>query len=281
MKLTLPAALALGFTIAVSASAADAKKKTVRKMPSTIPTPAKMIVVPAPADSAIASGQPPKLISSEMSGQDLQFFTTTVEAGRFQAYLVDLLKTKAQSDQIKALAGALAGTQEQENKQIARLAATKGWTVSTEPTAAQKAMGGELEKVAGPEFDKAAMDKMAAATQEAVAAYETAAQSADKDIKDFSEQMLPLAKEKLRLVDRMTGAGKAAGQLFRTGAPPKPVPGATPKAESGTTPPAITPSKSKAGATPPAKPLSAPVATPPLSDVRPASPKPIPPPITN
>ena len=62
--------------------------------------------------------------------------------------------------------------------------------------------------------------------KEAVAAYEGAAGSKDADIKSFSEQMLPISKEKLRLAEKMTGAGmKAAKSLFRTGAKP---PAATP-----------------------------------------------------
>jgi putative membrane protein len=278
MKLSFTAALAIGLSLAVSTQAAPATPKPApaakrdffdrvlrpfggRATPVPIPTEtasraagkpkkappkrpgsmaSKMIVIPPPTDAVITGGEPPKLISSEMSGKDLQFFMQSVEAGRIQAYLVQLLETRAASDQIKALGSALATTQEQENRQITRLAAAKGWTVTTEPTAAEKAVGAKLEKLAGQDFDKAVMDQVVAMAQQSVTAYEEAAQSNDPEIKEFSVQMLPLARQKLKYAEKMTGAGKEATQLFRTGAPSKSTPATKPA------PPAITPSKSKA-----------------------------------
>lgn len=257
MKLTLPAALALSLLAVIPAFAAE-KPKTAKKKPGSTPSTSKMIVIPPPTEPAIKDGEPPKLISSEMSGQDLLFFTTVVDAGRVQALLVELLKNKAHSEQIKELAGMLALTQEKENIQVTRLAATKGWNVSAEPTAAQKTVAVALEKQQGPDFDKAVMDKVVAASQQSVSAYESAGQSTDPEIKKFSEQILPLAKERLLLVQRMTGAGKAANQLLRSGSTPKPEPSVAPKQEPGAAakpssldiPPPITPSKSKPGTVP-------------------------------
>jgi putative membrane protein len=249
MKLTLSAALALTLLAATPAFAAE-KSKSAKKKSSARPPASKMIVIPPPSDPAIKDGQPPKLISSEMSGQDLLFFTTVVDAGRVQALLVDLLKNKAHSEQIKELASMLALTQEKENIQVARLAATKGWTVSTEPTAAQKTLGATLEKHQGPDFDKAVMDKVVVASQQSVSAYESAGQLTDAEIKKFSEQILPLARERLLLVQRMTGAGKAANQLLRGGSSPKPEPGSAPKPATDA-PPLIIPPKTRPAATTP------------------------------
>ena len=229
MKLTLSAALALSLIAVTPAFAAEKTTSTKKKSGGKPPT-SKMIVIPPPTDPAVKTNQPPKLISSEMSGQDLLFFTTVVDAGRLQAVLVELLKNKAESEQIKQLAGMLALTQEKENVQVTRLAGTKGWTVSAEPTAAQKTLGAALGKQQGADFDKAVMDKVIAASQQSVSAYEAAAQSADSQIKEFAESILPLAKERLLLVQRMTGAGKAGNQLLRTGSTPKPA--ATPSPEA-------------------------------------------------
>ncbi len=219
MKRPLSVVLLVCLSLAASGFAAEKKTKKSAKKPGSVPPKSKMIVIPPPTDAVITSGETPKLISSEMSGKDLKFFITAVEAGRGQALLVGLLQTRAESEQIKALGTALAETQEEENRQIARLAGIKGWQVSTEPTAAQKKAGAELEKLTGADFDKAVMDKVVAASQQSISAYEAAAQSTDADIKSFAGQMLPLAQEKLRLVEKMTGAGKAAAKLFRTGAP--------------------------------------------------------------
>ncbi len=91
-------ALVLGLALAMPAQAADKKSKTPSGTPSTLPPTSPMLAVPK-ADATDSTGQQPgQLISSEMSGRDLQFFTTVVAAGREQAYLADLLRTKASSD---------------------------------------------------------------------------------------------------------------------------------------------------------------------------------------
>jgi predicted outer membrane protein len=229
MNRPLTATLVLCFSLAASGFAAEKKTRKSTKKPRSVPPQSKMIVIPPPTDPAITSGETPKLISSEMSGKDLQFFTAAVEAGRGQAYLVNLLQARAESAQIKSLGEALAATQEEENRQITRLAGIKGWQVSTEPTAAQKKIGAELEKQTGSDFDKAVMDRLIAASQRSVTAYEAAASSSDADIQSFASQMLPVAQEKLRLAEKMTGAGKAAAKFFRTGTPEAVAPGSTPK----------------------------------------------------
>lgn len=258
MKYPYPVVFAIGLTVAVSSFGAEQTKTAAKKKPGTVPQPSKMIAIPPPSDASGDGREPRKLFSSEMSGKDLQFFTTAVETGRFQGYLVELLKSKAASDQIKALGSALSATQEQENKQITRLAGLKGWTVSTEPTTAEKKFGTELESLDGSDFDKAVMDKVIATAQKSVAGYEEASHSADADIKNFAEQMLPLAQEKLRFAEKMTGAGKGAAQLFRKTVPATPAPaapaplasGPTPKPDGKPMPPPIILSKPKPVATP-------------------------------
>jgi hypothetical protein len=203
-----------------------------------------------------------------MSGRDLEFFTKAVDAGREQAYFVEMLKKSASSDQIKKLADALTATQNEENMHIGKLASQKGWSVSLEPTASLKKAGEEIAKLSGSNLDQAAMDKVVAASSKALAAYQEAAQSEDPQIKNFASQMLPLAEEKRHLVEKMTGAGaKAANQLFRHGssqatgeaaATPAPTDKSTPV--PGASPAPATPA---AKGTPTPKPSVVPIATPP------------------
>jgi putative membrane protein len=319
MKRALPAAIIVCAFLTLPAIAANKKKTpTPPPTPSTLPPTSPMIASPAAADSS-QPGSSSQLISSEMSGRDLEFFTNAVDAGREQAFYIGLLKTKASSDQIKSLADALGTTQEEENSHIAKLAALKGWNVSLEPTAALKKSGDDLEKLSGSNLDKAAMDKIVAASKKAMSAYEEAAESNDKEIKIFAAQMLPLAEEKRHVVEKMTGVGsKAAAQLFRnekvaatptvTPSPviPAPTPAASPAAKSTPATPAEKEKgkgkgKGKRTPTPPPTPTptpaasTAPIATPPgqsanatpvpdlpaiIPSKAPASvPRPIPPPI--
>ncbi len=79
--------------------------------------------------------------------------------------------------------------------QVTRLAGTKGWTVSAEPTAAQKAVGAALGKQQGAEFDKAVMDKVVAASQQSVSAYEDAGQSTDSANQSIRRENSPALRE--------------------------------------------------------------------------------------
>ncbi|HEY3897482.1 MAG TPA: DUF4142 domain-containing protein [Chthoniobacter sp.] len=231
-----------------------------------------MLAVPG---AGAGNEEPGQLINSDMSGRDLEFLTTVVNSGRAQAYFIDLLHTRASSDEIKKLAENLSIAQEDEDKRIANLAAKKGWNVSMAPTPELKKAGAELEKLQASNFDKAAMDKLVAANQASLAALQSAAESTDPDIKTFAAQMLPLAEEKEHVVEKMTGAGsKAAAQLFRHSAAPgasgdhsapKSAPAAAEPPADSSTPaatPAVTPKPTKSGRKGKGTPKSAPPPTP-------------------
>lgn len=224
----------LAFTLClVVATGADAATRRGRRPgTSTVPPTAKMIVLPAlPAIPQVRdkADDGNELITTDIGGLDLQFFTASIETGTMIATLGELAKTRAEAGVIKDIGSALAHTQSDENRQLVKLAALKGVTLSTEPPARQTAAAAELEQLTGSNFDKACMDRIIAASKESVVAYEAAVESKDGDIKGFSEQMLPISKEKLRLAEKMTGAGaKAAKALFRTGAKPAAAPVATP-----------------------------------------------------
>ena len=218
--------------LALAADAGAATQRRRKPGTSTLPPTSYMIVLPAlppiPQVRAKAPGGS-ELITTEIGGRDLQFFTASIENGLIVVSLGELAKTRAEVGAIKDVGSALANTQTEENKQLVRLAALKGVTLSTDAPAQQAAVTEELGKLTGSNFDKACMDRIIAASKESVAAYEGAVASKDSDIKSFSEQMLPISKEKLRLAEKMTGAGaKAAKALFRTGVKPAVPPAATP-----------------------------------------------------
>lgn len=248
--------LAFTLCLALAASAAAATKKGRKPGTRTLPPTSKMIILPAlPPIPQVGEKPAGELITTDIGGRDLQFFSTAIESGLIVASLGDLAKTRAESGAIKDVGSALANTQADENKQLVRLAALKGLTLSTEPPADLTKVTDELDKLTGSTFDKACMDKIIATSKDAVTAYEGAVESKDGDIKSFSEQMLPISKEKLRLAEKMTGAGaKAAKALFRTGPKPGGGPAATPPPAAAIVPLVTTPAPTvKAPATPPAK----------------------------
>ena len=152
-----------------------------------------------------AADAPPQVFSTDLGGKDLLFLTAALEHGQVQQYLGELAKTRAGTEQVKAVGEVLASTQTEENKKLARLAAMKGVTLGGNEAAGKKALAQKLEKLTGPKFDKACMEEIINVNQRAVATYEAAATTKDGEIKAFVTQGLPLAKEKLALANKMSG----------------------------------------------------------------------------
>jgi predicted outer membrane protein len=191
----------------------------------TPPAPALSESAPAPAGGEAEENAHPPLITSELGGRDLTFLTNAIEHGKTQLYLGELARTKATSEQVKAVGEALASTQAEENRKLIRLGAMKGVNLSSEPPHAKKGLDARLEKLSGPKLEKTLLEEIVAINQRAVATYEAAVESHDDDIKAFVDQGLPLAEEKLRV------AGKMAGT-----APRQPKPAASAVAETPAAP---------------------------------------------
>ncbi len=106
------------------------------------------------------------IISSELSGQDLEFLTAAKEAGRLQSWLGDQAE-KAESDQIKAVGGALKSSQADEDKLLSQIATRKGvpYPADRPPPPQIKKLAQQFEKLKGPKFDKAVMDPCLAVNQ--------------------------------------------------------------------------------------------------------------------
>ncbi len=205
------------FTIAllVSILAASVEAKPKQKTPKLSPV--------SPSESGDTGASPEGgLISSEISGKDLQFFTSAHDLGETQVWLGEQA-AKAESDEIKAVGGALKASQSDEDRLVAQVAAHKGvhLQAGNHPNAQVQQLTAQLAKLKGPKFDKAVIDQILAVNQQEVAAYEAATQSKDLEIKKLAEQLLPLAKEKLQLAEKMTGTAPRTNvtPTFRTANP--------------------------------------------------------------
>lgn len=155
---------------------------------------------PAPGESKSSS-----VDSGNIGGPDLQFLFSAIEEGNLQLFLGELARTKAETNQVRALGDVLSSTQREENEKLLRLATMKGVTMRDAEPSGKKAVAAKLEKLNGPKFDKTVMEEIVNVTERAVATFEAAANTKDGDIKAFIEEGLPLAKEKLLLANKMTG----------------------------------------------------------------------------
>jgi predicted outer membrane protein len=231
------------------------ERKTKRKSGSTLPPTSPMLMVSAGPGSTLDTMESNGLITTGLGGRDLDFFESLLATGQLQVLLGELVKAKAESPRVKSVGVTLASTQVQENEQINRLATVSGLTLSAAATGAQRQTSAELEKLSGASFDIACVTRIVEANREIVRAYEEGTESQNPEIRSFSSQMLPIAKERLRIAEMMIES------------PEKPAAGpATPAPRTGALqlrPPAPSPAK-KPASTPPQA-LSAPSDTPPAS----------------
>ena len=177
-----------------------------------------IFAVVAALGSAARPAPPEKLVTTSIGGRDLRFLTDALEYGLEQVFLTGLAQKQAHGERVKAIAGVLAETQQEENAKIARLAASKGVTLNAQEAAAQKALARKFAKLKGEKFDRAWIEQIVTLNQKSVANYNLASQSTDADIQTFAVKALPLAKEKLSLVTRETSSGAPPRDLpsFRT-----------------------------------------------------------------
>ncbi len=256
--------LTLALLAAVPA-AGLAKKKSSKALP---PKFGGLIQPAAEGDADLRAG----LITSELSGRDLEFLTSAIELGRLQSFLVKMAQEKTETPELRAIGGALVEIQAQENNFVARLAAAKGINLSASVTPpAQKRVADQLEVLSGPKLEKALIEHIVSAAQQSVEGYESALRSGDPDIKRLAEQMLPAAKSRLQFAAKASGRSVETGRpAFRTGE----VPASAPKAPATPAPGSPPPKPPKPTPVPggrPATPAPAPAASPSPSTPAPAA----------
>lgn len=207
------------FSVLGGAAAQDTKARSNAAVVAPKATPTRNTaasVTPAPQVRR-------PLITTNLGARDMEFLQNLVANGALSAWLGGLAKTRAETDQVRAVGDALQSTQEEENKHLSILAAQKGLPAENaqKESPRQKKLASEFEKLEGLKFDKACMQAMLEATQKAVGSYEAGTKSQDKDIRSFAEQMLPIAREKMELASKVAGRSAADGpkRLFRGTSP--------------------------------------------------------------
>ena len=199
-------------------------KEPAKKNRSTVPGPYPAIIKMTPAGEQ-EKATPKARIESELGGREMQFLLTANQTGHEQLALAELAKSKDGSEQIKAVAETLASTQETESQEVARLAAAKHVTLRNESA---KALTDGLLVLSGGKFEKAWIERLIAVNEAGAAAYELGAKSGDDDIRSFAEKMLPVAKARLQMANRLGGRSVAAAPA----APVAPQPTAAPPSEA-------------------------------------------------
>ena len=217
MKITL--AFLSMFAVIASSLTKEPVKRAHITVPGPYPSIIKMVAAGEPRQEA-----PKALIQSELGGREMHFLQTANRTGNEQLALAELAKTKSGSEQIKAVAETLASTQVTESKEVARLAAAKRLTLKVESA---KALTDELAALSGGKFEKAWIERLITVNEADASAYEIGAKSDDADIRSFADKMLPVAKARLQMANRLGGRSVAT----KPAAPPAPDPPAPPTSE--------------------------------------------------
>lgn len=228
---------------AIALAATASAKEPGKKTRSTVPGPYPSIIQMQPMGDPRTQARP-GIIQSELGGRELQFLQLANQAGNDQSALVELAKRQGGSEQIKAVAEALASTQVTESKEVARIAVEKHVALSTTVT---KAINDELGPLTGAKFEKAWIERLMQVNESAVTAYELGAKLDDADIRSLAEKMLPVAQARLQMANRL-GGRSVAPKPEQTPQPAANVSPAAPDATPRAIPPPIVPSK------PPAQP---------------------------
>lgn len=165
--------------------------------------------IPKPTEPAV----PGKIYTTAIGGKDLRFLSDAIEYGLGQVFLAGLANTQAVTDRVKALSQVLAQTQREENSKLSRLAAMKDVSLADREAAAQETLTRKFSKLPPEKFDSAWTEEIVALNRRAVANFIAGSESTDADIKLFSQKALPLAQEKLSLVE---GVAATKVPQFRT-----------------------------------------------------------------
>jgi predicted outer membrane protein len=147
---------------------------------------------PAPEE---APSPPAPILSTEISGSDLAFFTGAAREIAALTRLSALAKDRAVIPEVKAVADAIFNQQTDLGARLETLAASKQVPLAEELDGPGKAQLHSLDARKGPRFDKSFLDATSDAQDRLETSFEAGAGSSDKDIKAFAEAGLATLKQ--------------------------------------------------------------------------------------
>jgi len=161
--------------------------------------------VAQPASSPGASGS---TAAAKMAGADKDFFTKAAQGGMAEVQSSQLAASKASSAEVKAFAQQMVTDHTKAGEELGALASSKGVTIPSAPSAAQKSEIKALEAASGADFDRKYAKGMGVdAHRTTVALFKkTSASAKDADVKAFAAKTLPTLEHHLKMAEDMNRA---------------------------------------------------------------------------
>jgi putative membrane protein len=143
---------------------------------------------------------------------DAAFMKNAAEAGLAEVEASKLAASKATNTQVKSFAQQMVDDHSKANDELKALAASKGVTLPTEPSMAQKAKLKLLQGADGAHFDKRYAESFGVkAHEDTVNLFQKEAQKAkDPEVKAWAEKTLPTLQHHLEMAKDMDKSVKTA-----------------------------------------------------------------------
>ncbi|GAA4329981.1 DUF4142 domain-containing protein [Mucilaginibacter gynuensis] len=126
---------------------------------------------------------------------DAKFTTTAASDGMAEIALAKLAQEKSTNTDVKSFAAMMITDHEKAAAELSAIAETKNITLPSAPTEEQQKMQADLTAKKGADFDKAYIDGMVKAHENAVSLFDDASKNCkDADLKAFATKTLPTLK---------------------------------------------------------------------------------------
>ena len=146
---------------------------------------------------------------------DAAFYKKAAEGGLFEVEAGNQAQTKANDQRVKDFASMLVTDHTAANDQLKSLAASKGISLPSSPSAGQMAAKTKLDVLTGDTYDKSFVNGQIKAHERTIALFQKeVASGQDADAKAFASSTLPTLRKHLkqaRALAAQGGYGKTAG----------------------------------------------------------------------
>jgi putative membrane protein len=190
-------------TTATSSSALDTSNSkdttnSLDKNPSTASTDSADKSATKDPTMTNANDQTSKEKSSSERFSDRHFLVKAAEGGMAEVELGKIAQEKASSPNVKQFGAHMVADHSKANEELKGIAQQKGVSIPAKLDARHQATVDRLNKLSGPDFDRAYVNDMVADHQKDVAEFEKASSSAqDPDVKAFAGKTLTVIKSHL------------------------------------------------------------------------------------
>ena len=134
---------------------------------------------------------------AQATGLDTAFVTDGIKGDTAEVAIANLASAKGTTQGVRDFANMLITDHSAHKQKLIALANSAGVAVPTEPADTGRAQLAELEKLSGPEFDRALLKTLIGNHQKGIAKNEAQAKSGDAQTAKLAQETLPVLKKHL------------------------------------------------------------------------------------